>query len=57
VHLVDGGETLRRKAVSDTHKGRPDPAVDQRDPSVDQARCDHVGRVEKAGEHGEDLMA
>ena len=32
-------------------------AMDQRDLSVDQARCDHLGRVEKAGEHGEDLMA
>ena len=54
---VDGGETLSRKAVSDTHKGWPEAAVDQRDLSVDQARRDHVGRVEKAGEHGEDLMA
>jgi hypothetical protein len=56
VHLVDRGETLSGKTVGDTHKSWPDSAVDQGDLSVDQARRDHVGRVENAGEYGEDLM-
>jgi hypothetical protein len=49
VDLIHDGETLCRKAVSDTHKGWPEAAVDQGDPSVDQACGDHVGRVEKRG--------
>lgn len=56
VHLVDSGETLGREAVGETHKSWPDSAVDQGDLSVDHARRDHVGRVENAGEYGEDLM-
>jgi hypothetical protein len=57
VQFVNGGKTLSGKPVSDTHESRPDPAVDQGDLSIDQTRRDDVGRVENAGEHGEDLVS
>jgi hypothetical protein len=57
VHLIDGGKALARKSIRDTHKGWPDPPVEQSDLPIDQARRDDVGRVKDASEHGEDLMA
>src|SRR3954451_585268 len=57
VHLIDGGKALERKSIRDTHKGWPDPPVEQGDLPIDQARRDDVGGVEDASEHGEDLMA
>ena len=55
VHPVNGSEAPSGKPVSDTHKSRPDPAMDQGDLPIDQARRDHLARVEDASEHREDL--
>jgi hypothetical protein len=57
VHLVNGSEAPSGKPVSDTHKSRPDPAMDQDHLPIDQARRHHLARVENGSEHREDLMA
>jgi hypothetical protein len=42
VHFVHGGEALSRKSVSDAHKSRPEPAVDQADPSTFKVMIDDM---------------
>ena len=43
VHLVDSGETLGGKVVSDTHQGWPEAAVDQRDLAAERSKL-RIGR-------------
>ena len=48
VYLVNDGKALSGKPVSDPYKSRPKPTVDQSDLSVEEARRNHVGRVDNA---------
>jgi hypothetical protein len=45
VFLVDGSQAFLGKAVRDTNESWPEAAVDERDLSVDQPRCDTSGEL------------
>src|SRR4029453_9170998 len=57
VLFVESCKPLDGKAVGNTDKRRPDPAVDERDSALDQASCNHLLGGTKRVENGEDFMS